>query len=469
MQYPEVEMQRVPDALSWGFTFALSHFRLLFLLMLLPLAVDAAATYLQFAFPLAKGDIFLLLVVSLLINAWLLQAVLAFCIEYMQGKNPDVLTLLGNGWLQLPKVFFSYVALAVSVLLLASSPFLLIFALFFVWAPFFCSGELYAIALPPGKAGDEEISDEVWMDHEPEVKTLTRKRFFSEMAVWNLGLLRSLDLSRYHLVATIQVVTALWFSHMVPIAVVEFFVDSKNNFLLLLIMLSFSSAVQVVVLAAAAGIFLMLLPREGRQELGISDYVEPSNISPNNYFLACFRLRNIVFSLMLIACCLSTLFLFDKSREEALFPASVKVELLSAQPSQGRLAIKLRLVDLESHFRWLDLDAFRLSLSPATAQSLKDKNLPDQAVNSSVTSKAEENKAALLKFDRIIVQREDNTPLERDAFVPHYGPLVIWFYITFPGGENTEQGNFSLMYDAAGADKPTLVYQGVYGVDQGHG
>ena len=137
--------------IDWGLVFAFSHKRLLFLLALFPALITMIGEYVLYVSPLAPKQVFLVIVLLMAANAWLIQAVVIACVQIARGDEAHFFDLFTQGLRHLPKVFFSYVCLNLIVFSMAADGSALLILpilpllMFFVWAPVFCAAEVMVL------------------------------------------------------------------------------------------------------------------------------------------------------------------------------------------------------------------------------------------------------------------------------------------------------------------------------------
>lgn len=433
----------MPAPIDWGLAFAWSHKRTLCLLAVFPTAVDLGATYLQFTRALQPRDVFLLLVCSMLVNTWLLQAVLALTVEHMRRRSSGIFDLLYHGWAWLPKVFFSYVALLLLVMLFALFPLLAICIFFFVWAPLFCAAEQFAPEAVRPKRRTEDEADDLELPSDTFFQLGPETTWFKGKAIWHLGILRSVRFARENWLVTVQIIVMLWCAHTIPTALVEVFGPPRAEFSSLTLQMIFSSLAEVIVLAAVSGIFLRLLPAEAKAEIGIerSGTSEPGE-GWESWPGFSFVRKKLIFVLLTLSAGLSTFYILERIKEEQQMPRSVAVTLQPEKVENGRLVLDVRLIDEAYAFRWLDTASFILFLGskPPAAETEDD---------------------SFLKPDGVIAYADDGSKLADDLLNPHYGPLRLVLYYALPGGASAGEEEYSLYYRQT-AQQRVLLHKGKY-------
>jgi hypothetical protein len=362
----------------------------------------------------------------------------------------------------------------VLVMFFAMFPLFLIFVFLFIWAPLFCAAEQFVPESLITKVSEEEAED-LEMPEDTFFRRPQKSGWFRHKAIWDLGLLRSLKFARENGMATLQIIVLLWCAHIVPAALVEAWEPVRADFSSLFMQVLFSSWAEGIALAAASGVFLMLLSKDAKAEIGIDSYRSPwPGQEPETWPGLSLGRQKLIFVLLTVAASISTFFVLERAKQEQLMPRSVAVEVQSETVENGRLVLAVRLIDDASAFRWLDTESFVVSLG-----SEKDAGKEAAAVSGTAEKGGEEKPSAggkaasgdedkYLKPDGVIAYADDGAKITKDVFTPHYGPLKFDLYYLLPENVSPGEREYSLYYRQPAGER-VLLHKGDYKVENSNG
>jgi hypothetical protein len=395
--YPEDRISPLPyspfgpfSPMGQGFRFVSSRARDLFLIGLLPIVLKIACTYASFSFPLRRAESFLVLAVSAFSDAWLIYAIVGYILVRNKIK-------IVSSFFQSPKTLLSYGGVMFAVVLAFKLPFMLFFALFLLWAPYFVSAENHSAAKP--KTRKVEQDEDFFEEQAPSSS-------FSEMGLLDLGYIRSLKFTGDNLLLTFQLFVLLWCAEAVPFALIRSFYSERMGFWGYAVDTFFSSYFVLVIFAAGAVAFLLSLPREAQAELKHWKDTESELKAKKSEQVVVaaspqgLRSVEVPLSTLIVIALMSTIFLQRYSEEELDMPQTVQIQELETKKSaDGEFSVSYKLKDDAWHFRWLDEDRLEAIYSDSTDKISLDPS-------------------------RVILYDQNKKPIE-EMVRPYFGELIV--------------------------------------------
>jgi hypothetical protein len=337
-----------------GLGFAVAHRKVLFTLVLMPIAVKVLLMIWQPQPILKAQQLFLFAVVNLFADSWLLTAVVMMTLQFAREGKVGTPKEIGLRAVQfLPKVFVSYGLL----FMIVASAFLLfpllVFAVFFIWAPYFCIAESFA-ALPDPDNDDLYGSDE---DDSSESQRIVR--WFTGKSVFEMGFARSVHLAGAHVSTTMQLVLLMWVVNVVPIAALTLITPTYEGGFTLALKAMVSTVSMVFVLCAAAVVFLSCVPDEALAEIKIDTRWRDKFKLVENARLR-FQNRAPVIVIAVAVAALSTYSLNLDFRASHIPPAELTATASAVAWQHQALRVELTLSDPKGDFRWFSENGIRL-------------------------------------------------------------------------------------------------------------
>ena len=443
---------------DWGLNFAISHFPALLQAALIPALIKVFLRYVEYYRPIPPRQAFIVVALDLGTKAWLLVTIMLLCIAAMQGERPAVWHLAQKALLTMPKVLMSCVCLLIVAAAFFLVPWMYLFVLFLVWAPFFCAAEIKAKSFRAEEAEDD--AHDLYDEDSP--RPPARFRYFADKPVWDFGIRRSIlfTANRRNLVVTVELALLMLVALTLPVAVVVAFAGFHHSFNWIVVESILSSSVNSIVLGIAAASFLRLLPREAVEELGIDRPAIPQ--IPAKRAL---RLHGKLLPFFLIALLggLATKATVDyiiaiNSKPPNLVTTVDKVEL-----TEHQIIINLSLQDDRNLFRWLSPLSLKLQVSPSSSSADESVKPAAAASAAEVDPERSEIKAEdLLEPQRVMPYRTDGSPLPEYNFVPHKGPLRLSVHFENAKKDPKAKGAYTLYYVPL-YGKPEPFVKGTFG------
>ncbi len=444
----------MPHPFDRGLELIHGRLPLLVKLCVAPILFGMFTSYLDLNFTLSDQQQFLLFASTVAISAWVLMTTLILSVEWLRGNEPDFEIAAIRALRAMPKVVLSYFALFALVFFGAVilRP-LVLFAVLFVWAPFFCAGEVFAPARTDREEDDERSEIEI---EDGERLYLPRPRWFVSLPPWDLGFARSMMFSVQNFAFTVQFGLLLWVASVVPLALA--IVVSGYHLQL------FGLGVRVVaaafglqcILFSGAVAFLQLLPKEAAEELGLTRPEQRIGARGGK-----FRRRNALgFLLLGLLGAVSSFAVLNWMDRQFDIPESVVVRSDGVKVENGQLIIRIKLDDSEYRYHWLEPDLFRLRVTPEGRTDALPAPLPETpAVTEVAVDKRAQPRSVLWEPDRIMAYNAKGEVIPEDETAPQRGELQIAAHIGMPDSFG-ERGKVELFYhvreDLVGA-KPLAV------------
>jgi hypothetical protein len=458
------------NPLLTGLRFAWENRWVLLLLGLLPLLLELIITEDQFKHALPDRVILFVHVPLLaLARAWRLAVIAMYAIQLGQGR-PQSLPTIGISALQnLPKILISFALLFVLTLLGILLAPLMCFVVFFIWAPFFCVGELFVPDPPPR----DEDSDYGWDDDPAEPE---QQRVFIGRGVLELGFGRSIGLASRNLAPTLQVAALFWFLSTAPEALVWLIMGPHVSLPGLMAQCVVSSVATVFALGTVSSVFLNLLGRDARLELGLPQEEEPAPAGFGPYRRP-LRLDRMFLAMMMLVsiAAVSTWYQQQVAERQRAIPVGAAIETLGAVVEGDRIAVTLRLTDPTNELRWLDPNRFVLSVGGAADEREMRSGIGMELIRGlggpSAESQPGEKLPAkeLAMLSRAYPFNTEGQPIENSNFTPYDKPLKLVLYFNIPdidlaakkivgdtSAQPAEAGSLEKPASDASSAKPTL-------------
>lgn len=434
----------VISPIDWAIAFAAANFRHILPLLLLSIGVEVLLVYLRFTYVLTKEQFFIIGVAETLLGVWFITAVVYLGIALFRQQVPKAKTIVTSAFHQLPKVFFSYVFVlmvvgialfsvqgmatfsgtASALVMLLSLP-LLVISAYLVWAPLFCAAEGLAV-----EDSKNKIDDDVELD-EDEIMELVEKRYhqqFVHKMPWELGFSRSVRFTAANVALTYTIILFLAAAHFVPLSLSSLiFAPGLMRGMMEVITITGSNA---FVLLVIIGAFLMLLNKDGKQELKIASYFDPRTFFADN------RMPKIVFQgkrqayiLLGLICIASFAVVLQNTYKAQQVPSNLQVSVKAAQvTSGGFFTLTITLADEVQLFQWYRNEGFRLQLGDVQKQE------------------GEEKGSEKIQPLEVVILDEAGQPSEELVFAPRAKPLTIRLVFKIPRNEIKSDTSWSLQF-----------------------
>ncbi len=454
-----------------GLNFAWLHRRALLLFGLLPLILELLITEDQFKNALPdKVILFVHLPINGLASAWQLAAVTMYAIQQGQGRAESLVTTGIHALHNLPKILISYVILIMLTLLGVVLAPLMCFVVFFIWAPFFCVGELFM----PDQVVSRDEDDYGWDDEPAEPD---QQRVFAQRGILELGFGRSIALASRNLAPTLQVASLFWFVATVPGALVALFFGPKISLACQLLQVSLTSLAMMFAMGAVSAIFLDLLGKEARLELKLplETPAAPAGFGPHRRPLRFDRMFLVMMVLVFVAA-IATWFQHRVDELQRVIPADTAIETGGAVVEGQRIAVTLKISDPVTELRWLDPNQFVLSVGgPADENDLRSgiglELMRGLGAPAGEGGKKEDlPKKQLAPLSRAYPFNSDGEPIENSKFAPYPKPLKLVLYFNIPdiapparpAGDTADDGSAASGAGAAGYPTDIFLYYSTY-------
>lgn len=431
-------------ALDRGIGFAISHKGLLLFLCLFSALVEISTAYFQYSQPLDQQEFFIVIILSLAAKAWLFSAVLIACVKYFRGEPLEVAELARKGLRYLPKIFLSYAALLSLILCSALVLPLVFLVLFLVWAPAFCVGELFAPTSTPDDVEEDEVLDEDYFAKSRMPKP--QLSLFKNKSIFELGFARSLQFGAKHAVLTFQVSILIWFANVLPSAMIDLLSGSYYGFATTMAKIVLGSYGDVLATAVAGSAFIILLPREGKDEIGITN----PEVLPTLPKRARLQGRSWIFFILSLAAAACTYVVLSHELLTKEMPNGVLSEVRKTEKVGEQFVVELYLTDTNRSFRWLNPYNFTLTF---------DKDV--RGILSTDSEGTSENEEKYIAPTRVIPFDGQENELEIDQLSPSFKPLLLKLFYELPA-ELPENGTYRLRYESY-LSEPRNIAEGTFG------
>lgn len=415
--------------LDWGLAYAWAYRTPLFLLAVVPIVAELLASYVLYSERLMRQHMLLVFVVTTFANVWLLGAVVMHCIQQASGEPLALRRIARLAIQHLPKPFFSYLA-TISLVLLGLTSFVvpgLVFLGFLLWAPAFCIAEVYG-----AQKSEPQPEENVYDIDDDEGPAQLPRGFFTRRSIFDLGLVRSARLAGSSFGHSIQITLLVLAANVLPGAIVDLLAQGSFAYWAQALKIIFSSLATVLVIGAWAGTFLMLLPLEAKQELGLDKYRDPRRAELGKWAP---KLEGQLFPLasLVLLTMLSGWYFYESAKARSEMPPSVQVEVSSSELRGEEVVISLQMIDPDSQFRWFLPDRFQLTYGPPAASPPKEE---DKA-----TAQTPGRPLEPLRVELYSAAGEEILP---ESVSPYDGPLRVILTFRRPG--KSESSEFSLRY-----------------------
>ncbi len=430
-------------ALDRGIGFAIAHKSLLLFLCLLSGIVEISTAYFQYSQPLDQQQFFVVIILSLAAKAWLLSVVLIACVTYFRGEALEVSDLARKGLRYLPKIFLSYAALLSLVLCSALVLPLVFLVLFLVWAPAFCVGELFA---PMEKRDDLEEEEEFDEDYFAKSRIpQPQLSLFKNKSIFELGFARSLQFGAKHAVLTFQVSILVWFANVLPSALIDLLSGSYYGFASTIAKILLSSYGDVLATAVAGSAFIILLPKEGKEEIGIAG-PEVMPLLPKRARL---QGRSWIFFILSLVAAGCTYVVLSHEILTKEMPSGVLSEVRKTEKVGEQFVVELYLTDTNRRFRWLNPYSFTLAF--------------DKDVRGTLSTESAESvdKVEYRAPTRVVAFDAQENELKTEQLSPSFTPLLLKLYYELPQ-DLPANGAYRLRYESYLED-PRRIAEGTFG------
>jgi hypothetical protein len=440
--------------IGWGLSFAFSRKRSLFFWSLIPAIVEVIISWQVFSGPNSPQLVFLLQVLQAIASAWLLTVITMIAIQSQRGEAISPASIASRAMRNLPKTFISYAALVCVVVFSLFVLPLVFLALFFIWAPLFCVGELYA-------ENDSEADDEIYDGEFDEDEELSRRPlyFFKNKSVLELGFARSLQFGARHIGTTFKLAVLIIFASVFPVASVDLLTPGYESFTPKVIKIFFSSFCSAMVVGIAAGAFLVMLPVAAREELGVMGL--SNEIGDRKRFRNLDR-RVVPFVGMLLVSLGCGALIWQNMVVEHRMPTNVLSEVRSSKVIGKQFVVDLRLSDPNRRFRWFNSEGFsiRYSVGRSTLMGLNESGATSNSMlapsEASTAKSGEEEKT--IKATRLVALDANGSEIPLERLLPHDGPLLLRIYFDKPE-DSVPAVEYSIYYTSY-FEESRLVYRG---------
>lgn len=453
----------VTDPIAQGILTTLLQWKALLGLAILPTLLEIAREYITSSLTLSAGEFFLVTMLSVVGTAWLSAGVVMLAIECAQGKQSQLFHVSCKSLQFLPKVLLSYFIIYffifLSIVLAFQAVPALALLLFLIWSPAFCVGELYEVSKNtkkiPVKKKDKDIQEldrlDSAMDDPPP------RFYFRYLSPWDLGFFRSVLLTGKHLATSAELVVLLWFAEVVPRALVNWCIGHPFSLSTRILQIVATVPGAVFVLGIWANSFLILLPKEARKEIGLTNFV--GNTLPQ--WLRRLRpsspsARLLPFMIALLLNAGATWYLYALLKEEGRIPEGIKTEIKSLEVADNELTLRFRLTDPSHRFRWLDPARFHLRFERKAVGTVQEK---EKSPGHQQKQSTEQQNALFLTPERAYVYGEDGREIQLLALTPYFHPLLL--VLSFPRPKE-----LSAEVMAQGEETIELIYQSASGEEK---
>lgn len=449
MSSQEKAEQRVVvfSPLDWGVVFAHAQRSTLLTFVLLPLLVQTFVVTYCFYLPVQPQHAFLLAVLVVAADALLLSSVTMFAVETIRGIPMSPQACIARAMRLLPKVLLSDLLVILSFgIALLIAPIAIILVAFVLWAPAFVVGETYAPVKKHDVDEDNDLMDDDFLEEAYYRERVKRAlSFFTEKAIWDLGLARSIRFASIHFATSLHISLLFWAARLLPVSLLYMIFKGNESLPVQILQLIGVGVLHVFAAGAWAAVFLALLPEKAKEELSIPPQLD-ANTDLSRRLQTSFRLpgRRLLNLLLFVAALAPYIYL--QRQNLAGPPAQFELELLSAEKIGEQFVVRVKLEDPSDHLRWFDPHRFNLRYlnftlpaEPATeaqqdaaraAQRLslfdppaEPKDLPDE--------KKDRNLLAPLGYQ---VFRDDGQEITEPDFTPSYAPLRLSIFFKQPAG-----------------------------------
>ncbi len=438
--------------IAWGVSFALSRKKALFLWSLIPAVVEVLVSWQVFSGPTSPQQILLLQVMQAIASAWLITVITMQAIQTQRGEPLSYSALASSAIRNLPKTFISYAALVcVVVLSLIVLP-LVFLALFFIWAPLFCVGELY---VEDDSIDDEDFEEPFDLD-EDEIRSRPLF-FFKNKSVLELGFARSLQFGARHISTTSKLAVLVIFAGVFPVASVDLLTPGYGNFTPEVIKIFFSSFCSAVVVGIAAGAFLVMLPDGAREEIGVSKLSDQEEKESGKRRFVNLDKKIAPFVVLLLVSLGCGGLIWQNILHSYRMPDNVLTEVRSTEIVGRQFVVDLRLSDPGRRFRWFNEEGFRIRYAKARSSLMGLSDNTGTAVSKKAGA-ADGDERKMSKQNRLVALDINGNEIPLHRLLPHDGPLLLRIYFDTPDPA-TDISEFSLFY-VSHFDESRYLYSG---------
>lgn len=423
------------NPLAAGLRLAWTHKRALLLLGAVPLILELLITEDEFKNALADRVVYFIHTPLLgLAHAWRLTAIAIYVLQQAQGRTQSLAAIGINALQNLPKILISFTLLFILSGVGTVLPPLMCFVVFFIWAPFFCIGELFVPDSVNARQDDDDYGG--WDDDPAEPEPL---RVFARRGVFELGFGRSIALASRNLAPTLQIAALFWFLSAVPQALVFLYFGAQISLAGLMLESLVGAIAAVFAAGTASAVFIELLGKEARLELGLplENQAPAAGFGP---FRRPLRFDKMFMAMMalVISAAAATWYQGHIIELRRSIPADAVIEPGSSVVEGERIAVSLRLTDPRNELRWLDPNRFVLSVGgPADEKEMRSgiglellRGLgappPDQAQGDRPPAKDLAPLSRAYPFDA------EGQPIEESKFSPYGKPLKMVLYFSIP-------------------------------------
>ncbi|MCB0359177.1 MAG: hypothetical protein KDD44_06065, partial [Bdellovibrionales bacterium] len=247
---------------------------------------------------------------------------------------------------------------------------------------------------------------------------------------------------------------------LLPIGLVELIGGVALGFGQQLLQVILGSIGEVLAMGVWAGTFIMLLPVDARNEIGIEEYRDPASLfEPRRPRLLRYE-GNVPLQISCVVISGLAFWLWMNGQLHAReFPPSVAVDVQSVEQKNDELVVSLRLLDEERDYRWLVPQEFRVELEPRSTVSSDTGESSEPSASPSEQSQETVPPAPdfgslfsgplgngdardLLRPTRIIALDASGVALDPGNLSPYDGPLELVLTFELPGtlreGEQAE-------------------------------
>ncbi len=371
-------MVKAGEQADWGLTYGLLYLKKLCVFLLPVLPFQIFTTVAANSRLLDDKNLFLVEVLSYLLNAWLLMGLTIFTICKLRG---EVVTIK-HIWLQalktMPKVGLSYVVLMSFVVLSIQIPPGLLLLVYLVWAPIICALEQCAV--------EEDVDNsERRMDMEPRPRVLDEElevklTYFQRKSIFDLGLVRSARFAGINFRDSIFYIIIVWAINVIPIGLFSLFYPVGAGGVSELFILVFVSILEVGVLSGAVLSLVLLMPKDAQAELGFKEPPNLKRLFPDRdkplFRLSGSRNKLAIICVIALFC---TVLILNSLANQRQYPDTAIAEMKYAQIDGDDFKVAVVIEDLEENFRWFDKNNFLITLASADINSF-DSETPKEVM-----------------------------------------------------------------------------------------
>ena len=423
--------------LALSYDFAFSRKRALTYLTIPCLLSSLIVTLLSYYYPLGNRQTIYLSIINSLPAAWMLAAVMMLAIDHARGGKSS---LIGTSWravIFLPKVYFSFLAVLMFIASAIANPFLVFFAVFFVWAPAFAVADTYYV--PPVRNDEEEEEGDLF-DEDDEMPLArktppVRSALFSEP--WNIGLVRSINLASMQMLPTLLIAMLFWLVQVLPLSGVQMVTSGEVNVLSLTLQVAVSSLLKAFALGMWASLFVLILPQPVGHDLG---FLPSENLFDWNNCNPYFRRATTLFLALGLGVA-ATVHLIYQEKLARDMPNNTTITLNKAYVEDGNLVLRLLVSDVSHKYRWLMAEGFVVAITDP------QKDVIQFSDNMLFNGLAVQNLKFITPDRSMLVAYDSNgDEIPLDALAPRSGALEIVSRYPLPERDALAQFSYALFY-----------------------